>query len=126
MQPAIKTSRIEAFVGDDDYPLELRIGELRLLQAALDSGPSAVMDRLFSGLWRVDDLIEPIRLGLIGGGMSHKQAKSLTDAYVTSAYLMDYLPTAIRVISAALVGDQDDPPEDMGEPQAPTTTTLES
>lgn len=125
MKP-IKSSRIEAFIGDGDYPLELRIGELRLLQSALDSGPSAILDRFSAANWLVDDVIEPIRLGLIGGGMSHRDAKTLTDAYVVPGYLVDYLSVAFRVISAALVGDQDDPPEDSGEPEAPTMTTPES
>lgn len=121
----IKTSRIEGFVGDGEYPLELRIGELRLLQASVDLGPSMILNRLSDGSWLIDHVIEPIRLGLIGAGMSHADAKRLTDAYVTSAYLIDYLPLAFRAVSAALVGDADDPPDDLGEPMAPTTTTLD-
>lgn len=120
----IRSGRIEAFVGDADYPLELKIKELRMLQATLNSGPSAVAERLQTGSWMVDDIIETIRLALIGGGMAHAPAKLLTDNYVCAGYLVEYLPVALRCLFAALVGDQEDQP-DMGEPPAPTTETQE-
>ena len=117
---SIRSGRIEEFVGNDTYPLELKIKELRLLQGSLDSGPSAILNRLQYGEWRVDDIIETIRLGLIGGGMIHGEAKRLTDDYVCQGYLVQYLPVSIKCLMAALIGDQEDQP-DLGEPQAPTT-----
>jgi len=118
----IRSSRIEEFVGDNDYPLELRIGELRALQAATNSGPAVIVNRLQDGSWFVDDIIEPIRLGLIGAGMEHRQAKRLVETYVVGGALLQYLPTALNVMLAALIGNQEDQP-DLGEPIAPTTTT---
>lgn len=123
---SIRSGRIEEFVGTDVFPLELKIKELRLLQASLDSGPSAILTRLQYGEWKVDDIIETVRLGLIGGGMGHQEAKRLTEEYVCQGYLLQYLPHAIKVLMASLIGDTEDQP-DAGEPQAPTTeVTIES
>lgn len=123
MDLTIRSTRTEEFVGDDFHPLELRIGELRLLQAKLNSGPTAILDRLQHGQWMVDDIIEPIRFALIGGGMDHRSAHDLVTRYVTHGYLLQYLATAIKVILISLIGDAEDQP-DAGEPVAPVTETM--
>ena len=84
------TSEIYDFVGNDEYPLRLKIGELRALQTELNSGPSQILSRLQHGEWMVDDVIETIRCALIGGGMSHKDAKRLVTEYVIDGHLMVY------------------------------------
>lgn len=117
----IRSGRLTEFVGDDEYELHLKIGELRLLQSSLNSGPSAILLRLQTGEWFVDDIVEPIRLGLIGGGMDHKSAKRIVTEYVTDGYLIQYQPVALKALLAALIGNEDDMP-DMGEPMAPAMT----
>jgi len=116
---------IQAFIGDAEYPLRLRIAELRILQTALDSGPSRILTRLQSGDWLVDDVIETIRLALIGGGMGHQDAAQLVRSYVCEGHLLTYSVPAMHVLIAALIGDVEDQPEedddDLGEPKAPTT-----
>lgn len=73
--------------------------------------------------WRVDDVIEVIRLGLIGGGKSPAEAYSLVDRYIVKRPqdLADNRQTAAIVLTKALVGDPSDP---VGEPPAemPTQT----
>lgn len=118
----IRSGKLTEFVGDDEYELHLKIGELRLLQSTLNCGPSLILTRLQTGEWWVDDIIEPIRLGLIGGGMSHKEAKDLVTRYVTDGYLIQYQPVALKALLAALIGNEDDMP-DLGEPEAPTMMT---
>lgn len=115
------TGRITEFVGNDDYPLQLKIGQLRVLQQELGDGPSKVLNRLQSGEWFVDDIIVPIRLGLIGGGMSDRDAKKLVDAYIVDGALIQYQVVAIKVMFAAISGNPEDMP-DMGETMAPTMT----
>ena len=51
---------------DGTYPFRLGGGELRQLQRVTDCGPLELYRRLLSGNWRVDDVPETIRLGLIG------------------------------------------------------------
>jgi hypothetical protein len=120
----VRSGRIVEFVGDDEYPLQLMIKHLRDLQADLNSGPSAILARLQTGAWMVDDIIEPIRHGLRGGGMSDAQAKALVNRYVVDGALIQYQPVALKVILAALIGNEDDMP-DLGEPEAPTKMTTD-
>lgn len=54
--------------GEHDF--RLRLGELRRLQDACAAGPEELLGRVRTGRWRVDDLIEILRLGLIGGGFT--------------------------------------------------------
>jgi len=121
----IRSGRITEFVGDNDYPLQLKIAHLRNLQADLNSGPSAILERLQNGLWFVDDIIETIRHGLRGGGMNDRDAKHLVESYITDGALLQYQPVALKVILAAMIGDEDDMPElpEAGEMTAPVETT---
>lgn len=119
---SLKTGKLTEFVGNDDYPLQLRIGELRALQAEVGVGPSALLNRLQFGEWTVDDVIETIRLALIGGGMSQKDAKKLVTHYITDGYLVDYSLVALRCMFATMHGNPEDavPPGETTD-QAMTT-----
>jgi len=119
----VRSGRIVEFVGDDEYPLQLKIGQLRALQADLNSGPSQILTRLQTGTWMVDDIIEPIRHGLRGGGLSDRDAKNLVERYVVDGSLIQYQPVALKALLAALIGNEDDMP-DLGEPEAPAKRTM--
>lgn len=101
-----------------EHVFDLRIGELRRLQEVCEAGPEEVLNRLRSGTWRVDDLIEPIRLGLIGSGAMDGPAAS---AFVTG--LFDRHPkaafklVALEIMARALLGYAEDP---VGEPAGET------
>lgn len=112
------------FVGDDEYPLQLTIGKLRDLQADLNAGPPLILTRLQNGEWMVDDIIEPIRHGLRGAGMTDQAASNLVKRYVTDGALIQYQPVALKVLLAALIGNEDDLP-DVGEPEAPAKMTTQ-
>ena len=111
---------VTVFVGDGEYPAALTIGSLIALQDSRDIGPWALYEKLRNQTWRIEDIQESIRHGLIGAGMEHKEAKRLIDTYVQPGRLLEYLPAAITVVHAAIFG----PPEDAdeGEPEAPTTS----
>lgn len=67
---------------DGDYRFRLPIGQLRELQDKCGAGPQEIYSRLMDGTWRVDDLRETIRLGLIGGGVDPVRALALVRNYV--------------------------------------------
>lgn len=79
--------------------------------------------RSIGGDWRVEDVRETIRLGLIGAGMSP------TDAYIAVSTYVDQLrkyPLAgnVGVAAAVLLHALTAPEgEDVGKPEAGTTTT---
>lgn len=120
-----RSAKITRFIHDDDYDLCLRIGELIELSEVRDSGPPVILSRLSEGAWFPQDIIETIRLGLIGGGLHPQQAKRLTERAVQSGYLIDYQAVALEALYAAMVGVPDDLPEvgddEPGEQQTPTT-----
>lgn len=108
------------FVGEGYFDLSLRIGELIALQERLGVGPSALANRFVTGEWHVQDVRETIRLALIGGGLSQKEAHDLVERNVIAGHLLDYAALASEVICAALVGAEDEPLP--GEAEAPTMT----
>lgn len=106
------------FVGEGTYDLRLGINELIILQEKLGVGPYVAAQRLLAGDWLVSDIIEVIRLGLIGAGMPQKEALFLTESYITPGHLIEYSILAGQVLMAALAGVEDEPVS--GEAVAPT------
>jgi Phage tail tube protein, GTA-gp10 len=94
--------------GDGEYKFRLGIGELRELQDKCDAGPFQIYQRLADGSWRVDDVREPIRLGLIGGGMDATKALGKIGRYLAPAQFLVNVIAARRIMLAALFGDPED------------------
>lgn len=95
---------------DGEHTFRLAIGHLRELQDKCDAGPMQIFDRLSSRTWRVDDVREVIRIGLIGGGMKPLEAMVLTKRYVDeqAINLVENALAAQNILLAALVGVKDD------------------
>lgn len=104
---------------DADYVFCLRWGELSQLQEKCDAGPYVVLQRLQHHLWRVEDISNVIRLGLIGGDMKPADALKLVRAYVEARPPLENVTVAVAILSAALAGA---PEEGMGEDAAPDLT----
>lgn len=107
--------------GDGEHKFRLAIGELQELQEKCNWGPEEVFRRLEAGTWWVNDLIEPIRLGLIGGGMDVSKARSLVQRYVTAGNLMGNVDPAMLILAAALVGVPDEAPKKVTEEEKTAT-----
>lgn len=103
---------IELDFADSTHHFRLAWGELMKLQEACDAGPYVVLDRLVSGRWRVQDISETLRLGLIGGGMAPVDALKLVREYVEGRPPLENLVIAQRVLGAAVVGV---PEEEVGK-----------
>lgn len=86
--------------------------ELMKIQEACDAGPYVVLDRLLTGRWRLQDISEVIKWGLIGGGMSQAQAIDLTGTEVEGRRPLENLVVAQMVLGAGVVGD---PEEEVGK-----------
>lgn len=94
---------------DGDYKFRTDLGGWREIQEKCGCGLIEIMDRLQDRRWRVDDIREPIRVGLIGGGMTPTQALGLVRLYVDQRPLAESIPIAMTVVMAAIVGLPDDP-----------------
>lgn len=121
---AARDALVRLDFGDDEHAFRLRIGELRELQELCDAGPPVVFARLGSASYRVEDVRETIRLGLVGGGMKAVDAMRLVRRYV------DEIPAwaanaslAYIILGASLFGPED---EAVGKPKAAKRGTKKS
>lgn len=113
------------------HAFRLRIGELRALQQATNAGPEELFNRLRSGRWRIDDIVQVLRWGLVGGE-TIVDGKPISDGAATQLVLplvdlhphADLKMTALAVLGAGLFGvDPDDP---VGEPEGATENAPEN
>lgn len=105
-----------------EHGFRLRLGELRALQEARNAGPEQIFNRLRTGSWEVDDLIQVIRWGLVGA-----DEKTASDAATFVTPLLDLHPltdfklTAISILAAALIGF--DPDDQLGKAEGAQAET---
>jgi hypothetical protein len=102
---------------DGDFAFRLGWGELAELQEKTNAGPYVVLHRLHSHQWRVEDISNVIRLGLIGGGLSATEAMKKVRFYVESRPPLENHSVAVAILSAGLLGAPEEP---VGEQEAPT------
>jgi hypothetical protein len=98
--------------------------ELMKIQEACDAGPYVVLDRLLSGRWRLQDISEVIKWGLIGAGMPQADALKLVESEVEGRRPLENLIIAQTILGTGLVGA---PEEDVGkksEAASPEEMTL--
>jgi len=94
---------------DGDYTFRLGWGELETLQEAVDAGPWVVLERLANRQCRVGDILNVIRLGLIGGGLTPVDALKLVREYVEKRPPAENLLHAYSILSTALHGSPEEP-----------------
>ncbi|MEQ1901856.1 MAG: gene transfer agent family protein [Devosia sp.] len=102
---------------DGEHRFRLAWGELRQLQEACDAGPFVILQRLQLGSWKLGDISETIRLGLIGGGATPERALQLVRDYVEARPPLENVKLALGVLAAAVIGPED---ERLGEDDAAT------
>lgn len=97
----------------------LTIDLLRAIQDRCDAGPQHIFNRLGTGEWMVDDILQPIRLGLEGGGLDKEDARKLVKRHVEDRPLVLSVLTARLVLAHALFGeDEKEDGENQGEAKA--------
>lgn len=83
-------------------------GELIKLQESRDAGPFVLHQRLADGSWRVEDIAEVIRWGLIGGGMTPADAVKKIRLFVEGRPPLENLIYAQTILGVALTGAPDE------------------
>jgi hypothetical protein len=104
-------ARITFDWADDRYAFQLKLGQIRELEEKCNAGLLQILHRLEGHVWRLDDVRETIRLGLIGGGTKPDDALKLIRRYVDRQPLFESVVPAKAILSAVLVGVPDDPPK---------------
>lgn len=102
---------VEAEFGDGTYTFRLPIGQLEELQEKTGVGPFKLAQRMLSGEWMLQDVVQVLRLGLIGGGLKSVDALALVRRYAQEEGLwLRNVDLAQRVIWAALAGAPEEAP----------------
>lgn len=115
----------------EERAFRLALGQLRELQEVctlpadkLVSGPLATLRRLENGDWRVQDVIHTIRLGLVGGGISDREAVQLVKRQIEDLdqSLLEQVPLACKILLHSLSAMPGEPmgKSDAAEESAPT------
>lgn len=115
-----RDARIELDWADGTYSFRLAWGELAELQEQCDAGPYVVLNRLYSNQWRVEDISNVVRLGLIGGGMTPADALKKVRTYVEARPPLENVLVAQAILAAGLQGA---PEEKLGETEGEADET---
>lgn len=107
-----RDASIELAFADGDYTFRLPWGKLAELQEKCNAGPYVVLRRLYDNTWRIEDISQVIRLGLIGGGTKPADALALVRRYVEERPPLENVMLAQAILSAGLMGA---PEEKVGE-----------
>lgn len=99
-----------------EHSFRLGIGELRGVEQRCEAGCAVVLSRLLGQAWKVDDVLQPLRLGLIGAGMVEREAQKLVDAALTDSSLYALSIPAADIIQHFLLTEGKD--DQLGERQA--------
>lgn len=99
-----RSATVRAAFGDGVYDFRLDIAGLEELDERCDAGPEEMYRRISEGRWRLRDLREPIRIGLVRGGLDPMRALALTSRYAAEGYLADLKPLVLNILGGALVG----------------------
>lgn len=124
---AVGTRHIEWQGGEHDFCLSA-VGNLLSLEEKCGF-IGVIYHRLGNGLWGINDVREPIRLGLIGGGLPAEKAMELVKVHV-DANPNGYGPSAVlalALIETVIIGvPKDDPVGKQPAPDAKTQAPVSS
>jgi len=94
-----------AFFGDGEHTFALTDDMITELERITDLGIGALYLRTVNMQFKLVDLVEIIRLGLIGGGSTPEQAMRLTDTYARNRPVDELFPLALDVLDARWGGN---------------------
>lgn len=89
-----------AFFGDGEHAFALTDDMIAELERIADLGIGALYIRAVNMQFKLADLVEIIRLGLIGGGTPPARAAQLVDTYARNQPIDDLYPLAMDVLDA--------------------------
>jgi hypothetical protein len=94
-----------AFFGDATYTFALTDNMILELEAKTATGIGALYARVTNMQFRVSDISEIIRLGLIGYGTAPAVAQQLVDTYVKNRPFNETIPLALDILDARWNGE---------------------
>jgi hypothetical protein len=98
------TTSISKFFGDRERNFRLTPKLIPELERVTNSGIGALVQRIMNRSFSYSDVIETVRLGLIGGGTEPQEAAALIHAYVEGAPFDSSYLLAVEILSALWFG----------------------
>lgn len=95
-----------AFFGDASHTFRLADPMIAELERLTGTGIGGLFLRMTRSDFRLNDLAEVIRLGLIGGGTSPEDAARLIETYARHRPIAEVLPLALDVLDARWNGTE--------------------
>lgn len=90
---------------DSDYLFRLPLKRIAELEEKCGAPVGAIWKRVcLTGDYHATDLIETVRLGLIGGGLDPQEARKLIERYCDEWPLMEWHRHAIAILGACVEG----------------------
>lgn len=93
-----------AFFGDGEHAFALTADLILELERKTSTGIGSLCIRVPEGHFRLAELVEIIRLSMIGGGTSPQDAAALADTYAAKRPLKESFPIAVAVLQAVWSG----------------------
>lgn len=93
-----------AFFGDAEHSFTLTDPMVAELERLTETGIGALYLRATRNAFHLSDLVEVIRLGLIGNGMNPERAASLIETYARHRPIGEILPLALDILDARWSG----------------------
>jgi hypothetical protein len=108
MTKAPKTTlpTIKEFFGDAERSFALTPVLIEELERTCNAGIGAIAKRLFSGQFKHADMLQTIRLALIGAGETPQVAASLTEVYGAHRPINEVLPLAVAILENLFFGSK--------------------
>ena len=94
-----------AFFGDGERAFALPDDMITELERITDLGIGALYLRCVNMQFKLAELVEVIRLGLIGGGATPEEAAALTNAYARNHQISELYPLVMDVLDARWGGE---------------------
>jgi hypothetical protein len=98
-------AEIELKFADGDYLFALKLRQIEELQRLCRAGLGEIVERMWSRRFYAADIVESIRLGLIGGGLPPIRARELVETYVDGRPFVDENdPSCSYAVARAVLG----------------------
>ncbi len=95
-----------AYFGDSDKTFALTAEMIFELERKSGVSIAALYARFMRQEFHFADILEIIRTGLIGGGTSPEDARTLVDTYAKSRPIMEVFPLAFDILDARWSGSE--------------------
>lgn len=104
--------KLTAFFGDGEKTFALPSEQILELERRTGAGIGSLCLRVPEGHFRLFEIVEIIRLALIGGGTSPKEAQELAEAYAAKRPLSETFPIATAILRLVWIGEAAAPAPD--------------